>query len=135
MFPRPSIVRSVRAIQSSFRQASSTVPRTQARHAVPSAQLALRSTQNISASKITRSIHLSSANGKGISPESSDPRPTAHPGTEHVAEPAHITIDEYHELADIYIDDLVSKLEQIQEEREDVDCDYSVRLRGSPHMN
>lgn len=37
-----------------------------------------------------------------------------------------LTNEQYHEVADLYIDNLVAKLEQIQEEREDVDVEYSV---------
>lgn len=40
--------------------------------------------------------------------------------------PEPISIDQYHRLADHYIDTLVSKLEELQEERRDVDCEYSV---------
>ncbi|KAI4244781.1 MAG: hypothetical protein L6R42_010362, partial [Xanthoria sp. 1 TBL-2021] len=39
--------------------------------------------------------------------------------------PEPISIDQYHRLADHYIDTLVSKLEELQEERRDVDCEYS----------
>ncbi|KAI4099522.1 MAG: hypothetical protein L6R37_005949 [Teloschistes peruensis] len=35
---------------------------------------------------------------------------------------------QYHRIADLYIDNLVAKLEEMQEEREDVDCEYSVGL-------
>lgn len=41
--------------------------------------------------------------------------------------PAALHIDQYHRLADTYIDNLVAKLEEIQEERDEVDCEYSVR--------
>ena len=46
---------------------------------------------------------------------------------DHVIEPASITIKEFHTLSDIYIDELVSELEEMQEQREEVDCEYSVR--------
>ncbi|KAI4245388.1 MAG: hypothetical protein L6R42_010187 [Xanthoria sp. 1 TBL-2021] len=39
--------------------------------------------------------------------------------------PEPISIDQYHRLADRYIDTLVSKLEELQEQRRDVDCEYS----------
>ncbi|KAL8912913.1 MAG: hypothetical protein Q9172_007403 [Xanthocarpia lactea] len=39
--------------------------------------------------------------------------------------PEPISIDQFHRLADQYIDNLVSKLEELQEERRDVDCEYS----------
>ncbi|KAI4231949.1 MAG: hypothetical protein LQ349_005279 [Xanthoria aureola] len=41
------------------------------------------------------------------------------------SEPEPISIDQYHRLADHYIDGLVAKLEELQEERRDVDCEYS----------
>ncbi|KAL8939616.1 MAG: hypothetical protein Q9216_003258 [Gyalolechia sp. 2 TL-2023] len=39
--------------------------------------------------------------------------------------PEPIDIDQYHRLADTYIDNLVTKLEAIQEERDEVDCEYT----------
>ncbi|KAI4281586.1 MAG: hypothetical protein L6R35_005614, partial [Caloplaca aegaea] len=39
--------------------------------------------------------------------------------------PEPLDIDRYHRLADTYIDALVAKLEEIQEERDEVDCEYS----------
>ncbi|KAL8736452.1 MAG: hypothetical protein Q9166_000244 [cf. Caloplaca sp. 2 TL-2023] len=39
--------------------------------------------------------------------------------------PEPISIDQFHRLADDYIDNLVAKLEELQEERRDVDCEYS----------
>ena len=39
-----------------------------------------------------------------------------------------LSIDTYHALSDAYIDILVSQLESLQESREDVDVEYSVRL-------
>lgn len=42
--------------------------------------------------------------------------------------PEPLDIDHYHRVADHYIDNLVAKLEEMQEEREDVDCEYSVSL-------
>ncbi|KAI4104287.1 MAG: hypothetical protein LQ339_003906 [Xanthoria mediterranea] len=41
------------------------------------------------------------------------------------SEPEPISIDQYHRLADHYIDTLVARLEELQEERRDVDCEYS----------
>lgn len=46
--------------------------------------------------------------------------------------PETIDIDQYHRLADHYIDNLVTKLEAIQERRDEVDCEYTVCL-SSPH--
>lgn len=42
--------------------------------------------------------------------------------------PESLSTEQYHELADSYIDSLLVHLEQLQEERADVDCEYSVRF-------
>lgn len=60
-------------------------------------------------------------------PESSDPPP---PKTEAHDEPeakAEISIDEYHVQADSFMETLVARLEQRNEEQGDLDADYSVR--------
>lgn len=65
---------------------------------------------------------------KGLSPESAEPAPkeaeTA--AYESPSAPAEISVEEYHELADAYLDTLMEKLEALQEEREEVDVEYSV---------
>merc|ERR1712093_373489 len=66
---------------------------------------------------------------KGLSPESADPppkesEPEAYEPTSS-SEPADISIEEYHELSDAYLNGLIEKLEQLQEEREEVDVEYS----------
>lgn len=40
---------------------------------------------------------------------------------------AELTQEQYNELSDEYMDTMVEKLEELQEEREDVDVEYSVR--------
>jgi hypothetical protein len=67
---------------------------------------------------------------KGLSPESEDP-PSKEASTESTeynvgGVPAELSNERYHELADEYLNGLIEKLEQLQEETEDVDCDYSV---------
>lgn len=67
---------------------------------------------------------------KGLSPESEDP-PAKESTTENSeynvgGVPAELTNERYHELADDYLNSLIEKLEQLQEETEDVDCEYSV---------
>jgi len=39
---------------------------------------------------------------------------------------AQLSVERYHTLADTYIDNLVMRLEELQEDREDVDVEYSV---------
>jgi frataxin len=62
------------------------------------------------------------------------------PDTEHPAKPlneteevqptpavAEITEQEYHELADEYLENVVNRFEELQDQREDIDVEYSVR--------
>jgi frataxin len=65
---------------------------------------------------------------KGLSPESEDPHPKPAESNTRAASPAELTIEEYHKLSDEYIDAVVSRMEQLQEERDDVDVEYSVSI-------
>ncbi len=70
---------------------------------------------------------------KGLSPESENPPPPR--DAEEVSIPAvaaNITDVEYHRLADDYLEIIVNKLEKLQDEREDVDVEYSVRPLPPP---
>ena len=77
-----------------------------------------------------RPFHASVTRSKGLSPTSSEPEPPKGEhagGAGHVAQPAALTIDEYHDLADQYIDTLVLKLEEMAEEpAEKLEVEYSV---------
>ncbi|KAL8643781.1 MAG: hypothetical protein Q9210_007555, partial [Variospora velana] len=57
---------------------------------------------------------------------------TARPNADAASSPEPLDLDRYHRLADTYIDSLVAKLEEIQEERDEVDCEYSVRFLIPP---
>jgi frataxin len=46
--------------------------------------------------------------------------------SESASGPADITIEQFHELADHYLEALIEKLEALQEETEEVDVEYSV---------
>ncbi len=78
-----------------------------------------------------RHFHASPQTHKGLQPDSSDPEPPkshAGDGAVHVTEPANITAEEYHEIADEYIDELVSILEEKAEAAgSGYDTEYSVR--------
>ena len=78
-------------------------------------------------SRFTRGFCSTPIAHKGLTPDSADPEPNLHDGAKHVAEPADITEGKFHEVADQYIDGLVEKLEKLQEDREDVEVEYSVR--------
>ncbi|KAI9760748.1 MAG: Sigma-adaptin 3A [Chaenotheca gracillima] len=73
----------------------------------------------------SRLFSISRPVGKGITPDSEDPPPKDPMVQDHVAVPADITTDEYHELSDQFMDELVSKLEAIQEEKGEIDVEYS----------
>ena len=52
----------------------------------------------------------------------------AEPAGAHVEEPTPLSQDQYHHYADSYIDSLVAELEEMQEQIEEVDVEYTVRL-------
>ncbi|KAL3426615.1 mitochondrial iron uptake protein [Phlyctema vagabunda] len=74
-----------------------------------------------------RSFSGGHANPKGLSPESEEPAPSQ--PEEHydatARSPAELSQSEYNELADTHMDVIVAKLEDLQEDREDVDVEYS----------
>jgi frataxin len=65
---------------------------------------------------------------KGILPDAEDPQPRESVETVVTTTPADLTDAEYHALADDYLAAILSKFEELQDEREDVDVEYSVRL-------
>ncbi|KAK0100622.1 Mitochondrial chaperone Frataxin [Cadophora gregata] len=81
------------------------------------------------APSFSRAFSTTPCTFKGLSPESADPppkesEPEAYEPTSSSA-PADISIEEYHVLSDAYLNGLIEKLEQLQEEREEVDVEYS----------
>lgn len=45
---------------------------------------------------------------------------------------ADITDDQYHRLADAYLDEILAKFEDVQDTRTDLDVEYSVRICLGP---
>lgn len=69
----------------------------------------------------------SSTERKGITPDDK-PRDPNNVETPKVAQtPANMTDSEYHTVADEYLERLLTHLEELQDSREDVDVEYSVR--------
>jgi frataxin len=68
----------------------------------------------------------SSPNLNGITPDDEPPKPKDLATPEVVRAPAEITDNEYHNIADEYLDRLLHHLEDLQDSREDVDVEYSV---------
>ena len=75
----------------------------------------------------TRALSTSTVRPKGIMPDTSDPFQKAEPQPVAASKPE-LSDSEYHKVADEYLDRLLSKLEELQEERTDVDVEYSVRF-------
>ena len=61
-------------------------------------------------------------------PESEDPQPPSRVEESRVLQPTQIDDEEYQTHADAYMDAVYEKAEQIQEAREDVEVEYSVRF-------
>jgi len=85
-------------------------------------------TQGCSASSIQspRLFSTTRPSFKGLSPETDNPQPKEAESHITAHGPAEITVEQFHELADEYLNALIEKLEQLQEEEEDVDVEYSV---------
>jgi len=71
---------------------------------------------------------------KGLSPETENPQPTEPEASGSSAAPAPLTDQQYNEISDDYMNAIVEKLEQLQEEREDVDVEYSVRAPSQKRL-
>lgn len=70
---------------------------------------------------------LSTTPGRGgITPDDKPPQPKDAEPIKTVVSPANITDAEYHAAADEYLERLMGHLEQMQDQREDVDVEYSV---------
>ena len=123
---RTSILKLARLPIRNVRPSSVRLSSTISRRSLPQVS-GLNSTSRILPSIASRSFSSSIINSKGITPESSDPRPKipeSHGPT--ATAPTEISIEEYHQVSDDYMDTIVHKLEQLQEAREDVDVEFSV---------
>jgi hypothetical protein len=113
---------------------SPSLPRS-ARHTLSTARPLLSCTQSQPNPIRKRPFHASATRSKGLSPTSSEPEPPRAQyagGAGHVAQPAALTTDEYHDLADQYIDALVLKLEEMAEDvAEKLEVEYSVCHTGT----
>ncbi|PQE17419.1 mitochondrial iron uptake protein [Rutstroemia sp. NJR-2017a BVV2] len=72
-----------------------------------------------------RSLTYTNRVRKGISPESEDPHPHEPESNAPHKQAAELTAAQYQELSEEYMNMVVEKLEELQEEREDVDVEYS----------
>jgi frataxin len=63
---------------------------------------------------------------KGISTDSANPQTKAADHAAAAPSATEISIGEYHQISDEYMDNILAKLEHLQEAREDVDVEFSV---------
>lgn len=81
-------------------------------------------------------FHATPAIHKGITPESADPQaPNPQPnnaaaaaGATHVVEPTLLSDQHYHEVSEIYLNELLAEVERVQEEGSEMEAEYSVRI-------
>jgi len=72
---------------------------------------------------VTRRFISSSSGRKGITPDDKPPKPVETPPVTRT--PADISDSEYHAVADEYLEKLLTQFEVMQDQREDVDVEFS----------
>ncbi|KAI4751202.1 frataxin [Aureobasidium sp. EXF-3400] len=73
----------------------------------------------------TRCFSNASRAYKGILPDTDEPELKEREPIHEINEPTPIEIEEYHERADHYLEELVSRAEELAEEKEGIDVEYS----------
>ncbi|KXT14365.1 hypothetical protein AC579_2764 [Pseudocercospora musae] len=74
----------------------------------------------------SRRFSVHSRSRAGLMPDTEDPQPPKESPPEQVAQhPAELSDDQYHELADEYMDTVHEKAELLQEGREDIEVEYA----------
>ncbi|KAK1706217.1 frataxin [Colletotrichum lupini] len=99
----------------------------QARLAVPrrSALLLAASKPTVSAISARKLFTTSSIAHRGIMPDTDDPQVKDTPKEEVKMSVVELTDAEYHELSETYLDNIVTRLEEIADAREGVDVEYA----------
>jgi len=65
-------------------------------------------------------------NMRSIMPDAENPAPKESEDQEQPTTPTQITTEEFHELADMYLNELVERLEEAQEKDPLIEVEYSV---------
>ncbi|TKA70331.1 hypothetical protein B0A49_04023 [Cryomyces minteri] len=106
-----------RALRSTVRRTSTFTPKR-------SFQPSVRS--DVVRSSIVFPRNLSTSSSRyGIMPDAEDPAPQPDKPSELSTQAAAISDEEYHERADAYMEEIVARMEELQEGREDLDVEYS----------
>jgi frataxin len=79
-----------------------------------------------------RFVSSSAGRNRGILLDTDEPKPKTPEDTVVTVTAANITDNEYHKLADDYLQAVLTKFEELQDSREDVDVEYAVR--EPPHF-
>lgn len=74
----------------------------------------------------SRSFSVSARPLAGLMPHTENPEPKESEPVLVNAAPSPLETEEFHELADHYLEEVLAKVEEIQEGREDIEVDYSV---------
>ncbi|KAH0368218.1 Frataxin, partial [Aureobasidium melanogenum] len=110
-----SAPRSVRCLRQAVRSLSTrpVAPRYLPRQALCASQVA------------PRCFASSSRTFKGILPDTDEPTLKESEPLHEINDPTPIAVEEYHERADHYLEELVSRAEELAEEKEGVDVEFS----------
>lgn len=107
----------------------STKPLTRGLHQRAGFKLAAPKPGLLSASSIrSRKISTSRTSFKGLQPDQEEPKPVEAEDNHDISEPTPISDAEFHERAELLLEEIVQKMEEMQESRDDVDAEYSVCL-------
>lgn len=68
-------------------------------------------------------------------PHSENPEPRESESEKPNMQASPLEDEEFHQLADEYLDEVVARIEELQESREELDLDYSVSQRGRPTID
>lgn len=71
---------------------------------------------------------------RGIMPDTDDPKVPETPKEEVKTSVVELSDADYHELADTYLETVLTKLEELQDAREGVDVEYAVRCKHPPFL-
>ncbi|KAK1773844.1 Frataxin-like domain-containing protein [Copromyces sp. CBS 386.78] len=74
---------------------------------------------------VPRFYSTAGPSGNIITPDKQPVQPKEDAAPSPVCAATELTDDQYHKLADLYMDRLVTHLEELQDEREDIDVEYS----------
>ncbi|KAI9158558.1 Frataxin [Paramyrothecium foliicola] len=112
------------AVHQATRLFSQAVRRTNANRLCLRLALAASSQNAPRSLPLPRAFSASPLQRKGIMPETDNPTSEAE-RTDSTVVVAELSESEYHELADIYLDNVLSRIEELQDKREDLDIEYS----------